>query len=152
MPSTRTRAAGAAPRVVDIGSGAGLPGFPVAIALPKAELTLLEPRRKRANFLRSACRECFTWNIQIEALRAEDFTPAEGQRFDVAVSRATVPPDQLPELALHLVRPGGRLIGFTTDRTPVSSQGNPGFELAEISHYQRTRDGDTFTLTSWTRL
>ena len=150
-PAATIRKFNPSPKIVDIGSGAGLPGIPLAIAIPEAKLMLLEPRRKRANFLRAACRECFTWNIQVESVRAEDFQPGDEDCFDIAVSRATVPPEELPGATEHLLKPGGLLVGFTTDRKAAKEEAPRGFSRPQISPYQRTQGGPELTLTTWTR-
>lgn len=58
--------------VVDIGSGAGLPGVPVAILLPTVQVVLIEPRQKRAAFLESVVNELILPNVEVLAVRAED--------------------------------------------------------------------------------
>jgi 16S rRNA (guanine527-N7)-methyltransferase len=69
-------------RIVDIGSGAGLPGFPVAIYRPDCEVSLVEAHQRKAVFLREASRGMR--NIRVLAMRAE----AVGERFDRAICRA----------------------------------------------------------------
>jgi 16S rRNA (guanine527-N7)-methyltransferase len=72
-------------RIADIGSGAGLPGIPLAVALPQAHVVLVESRRKKANFLREARRLANLGNVEIVESRAETLAPCS---FDVIVSRA----------------------------------------------------------------
>lgn len=69
-------------RIGDIGSGAGFPGFPVAVALPGCSITLIESHQRKAVFLREASRKLP--NVQVLAQRAEEVK----ERFDIAISRA----------------------------------------------------------------
>ena len=140
-----------ASRVLDIGSGAGLPGVPLAIACAGSEVTLLEPRRKRANFLRAIARECFTWNILVENRSAAELARLRTGAFDTAVSRATFRPDDLPSQAAPLVRPGGLLIAFTTTRTNASARAPDGFGAPEVRPYQLPGHHETLQLTLWRR-
>lgn len=97
--------------VVDVGSGAGLPGIPLAIARPDLSVTLVEPAERRAAFLEIACAEL--------GLRAEVVPePAERvgrsarfrEAFEVAVARAVAPLAVLAELVMPLVRQGGKAV------------------------------------------
>jgi 16S rRNA (guanine527-N7)-methyltransferase len=74
---------------VDVGSGAGAPGLPLALLRPRLALTLLEPRQKRAAFLRTAVGELGCSRV---AVRRERSDVSCGGAFDVAMSRATLPP------------------------------------------------------------
>jgi 16S rRNA (guanine527-N7)-methyltransferase len=76
---------------VDVGSGAGAPGLPLALLRPDLRLCLLEPRQKRVAFLRTAIGMLDCRSAGVERARSE--AVAE-QRFDVAVSRATLPPNE----------------------------------------------------------
>ena len=72
-------------RVVDIGSGAGFPGLPLAIARPDLDVTLVEPRAKRCAFLRHVVRTLGLENVRVAAARIEEVV---GRTFDVATTRA----------------------------------------------------------------
>lgn len=85
---------------VDIGSGAGVPGMVLAIALPEIRWTLSEPRRKRAEFLEAARVALGLKNVDVVQKRVETMPR---QPWDLAVSRATFPPDRWFECALDLV-------------------------------------------------
>jgi 16S rRNA (guanine527-N7)-methyltransferase len=93
--------------VVDIGSGGGLPGVPLAIAQPERLATLLDSNHKKGAFLRQVIIECGLRNAQVHVGRAEEWQPAV--RFDVAVSRAFADLAGFAEAARHLVKPGGTL-------------------------------------------
>jgi 16S rRNA (guanine527-N7)-methyltransferase len=72
--------------IVDVGSGAGLPGVPCAIARPDVAVALVESNHKKGAFLRQVAAECELRNVQVQISRAEDWKPMPV--FDVAVSRA----------------------------------------------------------------
>jgi 16S rRNA (guanine527-N7)-methyltransferase len=74
------------PRIVDVGSGAGLPGIPLAIALPQSQVVLLESSHKKATFLRQAVIELKLANVEVVCERAEAWRP--NVDHDVVISRA----------------------------------------------------------------
>lgn len=78
-------------RVLDLGSGAGFPGLPLAIANPEINLTLIEARRKRANFLKESIRKLGLRNIKAYEGRVEDLSQENDLQaaFDVATTRST---------------------------------------------------------------
>lgn len=76
-------------QIADIGSGAGIPGIPLAIVRPQAEFTLVEPRRRRVSFLATAIRELGLGNAQVIESRVEALSSTHGDRFDAAVMRCT---------------------------------------------------------------
>lgn len=98
--------------VVDVGSGAGLPGLVWAVARPDLRLLLLEPRRKRAAFLERALAELGVRNADVDARRAEEAgtDPRWQGRFDVAVARAVATPEQVLRVARGLLKRGGSLV------------------------------------------
>ncbi|HYZ19974.1 MAG TPA: RsmG family class I SAM-dependent methyltransferase [Gaiellaceae bacterium] len=91
--------------IVDVGSGGGSPGIPLAAALPEREVTLLEANGRKAAFLEEAARE-FP-NVVVVRGRAEE---QEVDRFGVATAKALAKPPVAVEWALPLVRPGGAAI------------------------------------------
>ena len=96
--------------VLDLGSGAGLPGVVLAILLPGARLTLLEPLARRVDFLNECVAELGLRNTDVVRGRAEDLA---GQTLaDVVTSRAVAPLDKLVGLSVGLVRPGGRVLAM----------------------------------------
>jgi 16S rRNA (guanine527-N7)-methyltransferase len=98
-------------RVVDIGSGGGVPGIVIAILRPDLAVTLLDSDRRKTGFLIHVAGLLRLRGVVVEALRAEDAGWRDGLReaFDLATSRATAPPPVLCELALPLLRVGGSL-------------------------------------------
>jgi len=97
-------------RLVDVGSGAGLPGIPLAIARPAWRVTLLDSNAKKGAFLRQAAAELPLPNVEVAVTRAEDYFP--DRLFEVAISRALSDLGQFVGVAGHLVAPGGRLIAM----------------------------------------
>lgn len=100
-------------KIIDIGSGAGLPGLMLAIALPGIRVTLLDSSQKRTSFLRKTTLWLGLANVEIVCARAEDAgrNPEYREMFDEAVARAVAPLPTLVEYALPFVKTGGRFIG-----------------------------------------
>ncbi len=94
---------------VDVGSGAGFPGIPLAIALPEWNWTLIEAKRKKADFLEGAVRELELKNVEVVSGRSETIAsqPPMRDHFDLAIGRAIAPIGAVAETLLPLVRPGG---------------------------------------------
>ncbi len=107
---------GEAPRLIDIGSGGGLPGLPLKIARPELSVTLLEADGRKASFLVQASAQLGLLSVDVVNQRAEDAGHDERLReqFDVAVARALAPMPVLAELCLPFVRVGGRLLAQKT--------------------------------------
>jgi 16S rRNA (guanine527-N7)-methyltransferase len=98
-------------RLIDVGSGAGLPGAIIAIARPELAVVALEPIHKKHAFLAALRRELPLPNFDPRAIRVEDL-PANERDFDVAVSRATFALDEWLARGRELVRPGGLVLGM----------------------------------------
>jgi 16S rRNA (guanine527-N7)-methyltransferase len=106
----------AAGRLIDVGSGAGLPGIALKIALPEINLTLLDSSEKKTEFMRHACHLI---DIKTETVcgRAESVAKMAtfSEQFDAATARAVAKPEELKGLCIPFLKPGGLLI------LPVSS-------------------------------
>ncbi|MDB5218967.1 MAG: uncharacterized protein JWO86_6894 [Myxococcaceae bacterium] len=89
-------------RVVDIGTGAGAPGLALALMRPDLELTLVEPLAKRTSFLRTVVGTIGRIDVTILRERGEAIAARLPNAFDVAISRATLPPPEWIPLALKL--------------------------------------------------
>jgi 16S rRNA (guanine527-N7)-methyltransferase len=96
--------------VIDLGSGAGLPGIVLAMLLPDSRVILLEPMARRAAFLDESVRELALGNAEVRRGRAEEM--AGRLVADVVTARAVAPMDRLAGLALGLVRPGGMVLAI----------------------------------------
>ncbi|MDP9326051.1 MAG: 16S rRNA (guanine(527)-N(7))-methyltransferase RsmG [Candidatus Dormibacteraeota bacterium] len=101
-----------AERVVDVGSGAGLPGIPLKLALPGLRLTLVESDLRKAEFLRDVVAALLLDDVAVEARRAEEVgrDPGHREAYDVAVTRAAAKAPVAAEYCLPLVRKGGVLL------------------------------------------
>ncbi|HEU4942044.1 MAG TPA: RsmG family class I SAM-dependent methyltransferase [Gaiellaceae bacterium] len=91
--------------IVDVGSGGGAPGIPLAAALPEREVTVLEAERRKADFLERWCDRLP--NLKVVWGRAEE---QETDRYGVAVAKALAPPPVAAEWLLPLVRSGGTAV------------------------------------------
>ncbi len=97
-------------RVVDVGSGAGLPGIPLAIACPQCRFTLLDCNSKKARFRNQAAIELGLKNVTVVDARAEKFYPEQG--FDSVISRAFATIADMLAVAGHLAAPGGQFLAM----------------------------------------
>jgi 16S rRNA (guanine527-N7)-methyltransferase len=96
--------------VIDLGSGAGLPGIVLAMLLPDSSVVLLEPMARRAAFLEECVRELGLGNAEVRRGRAQEM--AGRLVADVVTARAVAPMERLAGLALGLVRPGGLVLAI----------------------------------------
>ncbi|HQP97525.1 MAG TPA: 16S rRNA (guanine(527)-N(7))-methyltransferase RsmG [bacterium] len=101
-----------APKVIDIGTGPGLPGIPCAIVHPDWHISLLESSERDAEFLRKAVETCIPGRGEVLHLRADHAAQQSNyrQRYDIALARAVAPLPILLEISLPLLRPGGFLL------------------------------------------
>lgn len=96
--------------VLDVGSGAGLPGIPIAVACPVRSVVLLDSSHKKGAFLQQALNELALANGRVVVERAEAFRPPSG--FAVVISRAFAELSAFVRCARHLVASGGRLLAM----------------------------------------
>jgi 16S rRNA (guanine527-N7)-methyltransferase len=90
------------PRIIDVGSGPGLPGIPLAIVKPDFQFVLLDSNRKKTRFMQQAKTELHLDNVKVECARAENFHPAES--FDSVISRAFASLSQIVAWSSHYCR------------------------------------------------
>jgi 16S rRNA (guanine527-N7)-methyltransferase len=103
--------------LADLGSGGGVPGIPLAVALPRAKVVLIESTRKKADFLRSCAGELGLANVTVIGDRAE--TAGRGEyrgRFDVVASRGVAMLEWLVEWSLPLAKLGGTMLAMKGPR------------------------------------
>lgn len=118
-------------RVLDVGSGGGLPGVPIAIARPDLQILLLDSNHKKTTFLRQAAIELGLENVTVETQRVESFMPSV--LFDVVISRAFADLAEFARLAGHLIAPGGCLVAMKGVYPHEElTQLPPAFTAAEI--------------------
>jgi 16S rRNA (guanine527-N7)-methyltransferase len=112
----------AAERILDLGSGGGLPGIPLAIAMPVARVLLVESIGKKAAFLRTAVTAAgLAERVMVAAGRAEDLAAGqEREAWDAVTVRAVAALPELVELAFPLLRVGGRLLAWK--REPLEEE------------------------------
>ncbi|HAK05249.1 MAG TPA: 16S rRNA (guanine(527)-N(7))-methyltransferase RsmG [Firmicutes bacterium] len=102
--------------IIDLGSGAGFPGIPLKIMYPDNYIYLLEPTRKRADFLKVVIAKLDLKKIEVINERAEDFVASSREMFDGLVARAVAPLNILLELASPLVKVGGLVLAYKGER------------------------------------
>ncbi|MBM0104177.1 16S rRNA (guanine(527)-N(7))-methyltransferase RsmG [Steroidobacter sp. S1-65] len=118
-------------RVLDVGTGPGFPGLPLAIVNPTRQFTLLDSTAKKLKFIDHVVGLLELPNVQTVHTRAENFRPA--QRFDIVVSRAVGPVEQFVKWAGHLCVGGGRLLAMKGRHPAAELEKLPsGWKLAAV--------------------
>lgn len=102
------------PRVADLGSGAGLPGLVLAVALPALEFHLVEPRARRARFLEQARMDLGLANVRVHCARMEDWTPPVA--IDEIICQAVGSLAYILEVTRHLQHHGARVLALKGQR------------------------------------
>ncbi len=143
LPELKQLAPGAA--IVDVGAGGGLPGIPLALALPALRFTLLEATAKKARFLADTARALGLANVEVVPERAETFARgAARERHDVATARALSRLPVLLELTLPLLKVGGLCLAIKGAQaaTEIAEAANALRLLAaRVEHTRRTSTG-----------
>ena len=96
--------------ILDVGTGAGLPGIPLAIALPELAFTLLDSNGKKTRFVQQAAMELGLRNVGVERTRVEEYLPH--MNLDTIIVRAFAPLSDILAKVRHLCRPGCRLLAM----------------------------------------
>ncbi len=117
--------------LVDIGSGGGVPGIPLAIVRPDLRITLVEATQKKAHFLDSVTRALGLANVTVRAERAEQVIATSAGTFDVVTARAVAKLSKLLPLTAPLAKPNGLLLFIKGQRADE--------ELAEAAKVLRGR-------------
>jgi 16S rRNA (guanine527-N7)-methyltransferase len=130
-----------AKEIADIGAGAGFPGLALAIALPGADVSLVESNARKCEFIAASARAASVTNASVVCARAEDW-PAGYGRFDVVTARALAPLPVVAEYAAPLLRLGGTVVAWRGGREPEDEVSGSraaaelGLEIGEIRSVQ----------------
>lgn len=117
--------------VLDIGSGAGLPGVPLALARPDVDVTLVEPLLRRVTFLHEMVDALAVRGLSVRRARAEELPRAS---TPVVVARAVAPLDKLVRWAVPLLTPGGRLVAMKGERAQAElDAAAPALERLDVA-------------------
>ncbi len=123
------------PCTLDVGSGAGLPGVPLAVVLSRVRFVLLDSSAKRTRFLRQVQLELDLDNVTVARARIQDYDP--GFRFDTIVARAFSSLHDFVENAGRLCQPGGHLLAMKGRFDPREGEDlPPGWHLEEVRRLQ----------------
>jgi 16S rRNA (guanine527-N7)-methyltransferase len=106
-----------AQRLADLGAGAGVPGIPLAIALPDTRVTLVEANGRKCEFMRAVAADLALDNIEVVHERAETWAAGLGQ-MDIVTVRALAQLDVVAEYGAPLLRLGGALVAWRGQRDP----------------------------------
>ena len=137
----------AARDIADLGSGAGVPGLPLAIALPQASVVLVESASRKCAFLERTIAACELTNARVVHTRVESWS--EGlAAFDLVTARALAPLEVVVEYAAPLLAVGGTLVAWRGRRDPDAEQAaaraaaEVGLEPGEITRMQPYRGAE----------
>jgi 16S rRNA (guanine527-N7)-methyltransferase len=128
-------------KIVDIGSGAGLPGIVIALARPDLTVTLIEPLQRRVDFLNEVVAEL---ELPITVIRGKAESVKKG--FDVVTARAVAPLPKLVPMSWHLVKAGGSLLAMKgesaqeeIEQTPEQKRSTTTLHLIELPDFEPAR-------------
>ena len=105
------------PRIIDIGTGAGLPGIPLAIYYPELQFTLLDSNAKKTRFVQQAILELGLKNVTVSHTRVEQYEPE--QNFDTVITRAFASLPDILKLTSHLLSEQGILLAMKGQATDI---------------------------------
>jgi 16S rRNA (guanine527-N7)-methyltransferase len=117
-------------RCLDVGSGAGLPGFILALSLPATRWVLLDSSRKKTRFLKQAVLELGPDNIEVVTARAEAYRPRA--LFTTIICRAITSLQEFRAMTVHLLAPGGRLLALKGSDLEAELAGAGAAEVHEL--------------------
>lgn len=122
--------------LIDIGSGAGFPGIPLAIAEPTLEVTLLEATGKRVKFLNEAVSKLGLTNVKVIQGRAEELGTRE--KYDIVTARAVKELNILLEISFYLAKVGGSFIGYKSSAVDEEiKNAKNAFKVLQIEDYKK---------------
>ena len=122
--------------LLDVGSGAGFPGIPLAIVEPSLQITLLESNGKRVRFLNEVVKELELKNVSIIQGRAEELGTRE--KYDIVTARADKELNVLLEICFYLVKVGGLFIAYKSSGVDEEiSNAKRAFKVLQIDEYKK---------------
>ena len=122
--------------LLDVGSGAGFPGIPLAIVEPTLQITLLESNGKRVSFLHEVVKELELKNVQIIQGRAEELGTRE--KYDIVTARAVKELNVLLEICFYLVKVDGQFVAYKSSGVDEEiSNAKRAFKLLQIDEYKK---------------
>ena len=123
------------PRILDVGTGAGLPGIPLALAYPNCQFTLLDSNGKKIRFVTQVVAELGLVNVDVVQSRVEAYQPAG--RFDTITARAYSSIEELVEQTAHLLAEGGQYLIMKGAYPIAEIEAMPaGYQLEAIHQLQ----------------
>ncbi len=124
--------------VADLGSGAGVPGIPLAVALPEISFTLFERSERKGSFLEIAVSTLKLSNVRVAA--RDPLAEREPKRYPCVTLRSVAPPGRLTQIADKLMAPGGRLMGFASVEAGQKLGGDvaPKLRVEHLGEYRGT--------------
>lgn len=127
-------------RLIDVGTGAGFPGIPIAIAFPNLSVTLMDSLNKRIRFLEDTAEKCGLTNVSCVHARAEELgkNKEHREKYDYVVSRAVANLSTLNEYCLPFVKVGGVFIAYKGEK--VAEELPAGKKAAELMGAKLTRE------------
>jgi 16S rRNA (guanine527-N7)-methyltransferase len=127
--------------VGDVGSGAGLPGIPMAIAQPEAQYVLIEPMERRSDWLKQQVEELGLTNVRVLRSRAEEV----GEVFDVVTARALKAMPQLLRMCVPMTKNGGEIIALKGERAGEEiEEAKPLMKKLGIESFEIVFTGEQF--------
>lgn len=119
-------------RLLDVGSGGGVPGVPLAIARPDWAVVMVDSNQKKGTFMRQAVIELGLANVEVVTARVEDYAPSA--RFDIVISRAFADLATFVQGAARHLGPGGRLYAMKGLYPETEVAGLPAGYVVEAAH------------------
>lgn len=122
--------------LLDVGSGAGFPGIPLAIAHPNLKVFLLESNGKKVSFLKEVVKQLDLKNVEVIQSRAEEFLDKE--RFDIVTARAVKELNILLEICIPLVKIGGTFVAYKSSAVDEEiSHAKHAYKVLDITKVER---------------
>lgn len=122
--------------LIDIGSGAGFPGIPLAIAEPELKITLLESNGKRVSFLKEVVSQLDLKNVEIIQGRAEELGTRE--KYDIVTARAVKELNVLLEISFYLLKVGGSFVAYKSSNIDNEiNNAKHAFKCLSINNYKK---------------